>query len=106
MSYLLSPKLLKMGESIYFQCPGCDMLHPYRVEGEAIGPKWAFNGNADKPSFTPSLLVDANRSASRCHLYVTDGRIQYLNDCHHVFAGHTIDLVDIPDLDVWLDNEV
>lgn len=33
MSQLLSPQLLAMGDSLYFHCPGCDMLHPYRVKG-------------------------------------------------------------------------
>ncbi|ASD51202.1 hypothetical protein G379_gp188 [Dickeya phage vB-DsoM-LIMEstone1] len=57
MSQLLSPKLLSMGGSLYFHCPGCNMLHPYRIKGEAQGPMWSWNNNVDFPTFTPSLLV-------------------------------------------------
>lgn len=104
MSQLLSPKLLKMGESIYFHCVGCNMLHPYRIEGDAtIGPVWGYNRNVDKPTFTPSLLVDANRPERRCHLFVTDGRIQYLGDCFHDLKNTTVDMVDIPDPEFWID---
>ena len=30
-----------------------------------------------------------------CHSFVTDGKIQYLNDCTHEYAGQTIELEDI-----------
>ena len=30
-----------------------------------------------------------------CHSFVTDGRIQYLDDCTHELRGQTIDLPDI-----------
>lgn len=101
MSKLLSPKLLSMGESLYFQCPGCDMLHPYHVSGN--GPMWQWNKNAEAPTFTPSLLVDKDRPERRCHLFLTDGKIQFLGDCFHDLKNQTVDMVDIPDLDVWLD---
>ena len=103
MSKLLSPKLLSMGGSIYFHCVGCNMLHPYQVNPEATGPKWTFNGDVVKPTFSPSLLVDRDRPECRCHLFVIDGRIQYLSDCHHSLAGTTIDLVDIPEPEIWVE---
>jgi hypothetical protein len=31
---------------------------------------------------------------SICHSFVTDGRIQFLNDCTHSLAGQTVDLPD------------
>lgn len=103
MSRLLSPKLLQMGGSIYFHCPGCNTLHPYRIKGDAIGPIWGYNGSVDKPTFTPSLLVNSSRPESRCHLFVTDGRIQYLGDCFHELKNTTIDMVDIPEPEIWID---
>lgn len=104
MSYLLSPKLLKMGDSIYFHCPGCNTLHPYRIQGDPTrGPIWGYNGNVEAPTFTPSLLVNNSRPESRCHLYVTDGRIQYLGDCFHNLKNTTIDMVDIPEPEIWID---
>lgn len=79
------------------------MLHPYRVNGEAKGPKWSFNGDYESPTFSPSLLVNPGDKYSQCHLFVTNGQIQYCNDSFHQLSGKTIPMVDIPDLDVWLD---
>ncbi|MDY7565772.1 DUF6527 family protein [Pseudomonas sp. RTC3] len=92
---------------LMFWCPGCDGAH--RIQhGAGSGPRWGWNGNAEKPTFTPSILVsypanpDAGeefkewRTARICHSFVTDGRIQFLGDCTHGLAGQT---VDIPDWD-------
>jgi hypothetical protein len=48
----------------------------------------------DRPTFTPSLLCNQHDPGSRCHLFVTDGRIQFLDDCHHRLAGQTVDMPD------------
>lgn len=103
MSQLLSPQLLSMGNSLYFHCPGCDMLHPYRIKNDGTGPVWAWDHNVTSPTISPSLLVDKDRPESRCHLFLIDGKIKFLEDCHHELKGQTVDMVDIPDLDVWLD---
>jgi hypothetical protein len=64
---------------------------------------------ASSPTFTPSVKVTwpANPNASEefkkwrtervCHLFVTDGRIQFLGDCTHALAGQTVDLPDWED---------
>ncbi|MBV7408781.1 DUF6527 family protein [Maritimibacter sp. DP1N21-5] len=91
------------GGRVAFKCPGCGYMHHVRVEGEGR-PMWSFNGNPDAPTFSPSILVtydgaDAgieDAPPARCHSYVTDGRIQFLNDCTHDLRGQTVDL---PDLD-------
>lgn len=103
MAELLSPKLLSMGDSLYFQCPGCNMLHPYRVRGEPARPMWSWNQSVERPTFTPSLLVNASDPASRCHLFMTDGKIQFLSDSYHHLSGQTVDMVDIPEPEDWLD---
>lgn len=69
-----------------FYCPGCKENHFYTT------PQWSFNGDEEKPTFTPSLLYPTK--AIRCHIFVTDGRIQYLSDCGHELAGQTIDMID------------
>lgn len=94
---------------LMFRCPGCKEAHGITVsrpEGQA-GPVWGWNGNADKPTFTPSVLVtmpqgdrDADgvwriRRTDVCHSFVTDGRIQFLGDCTHALAGQTVDLPEI-----------
>lgn len=79
------------------------MLHPYRVRGDAVGPMWQYNNNPESPTFTPSLLVDKDRPERRCHLFLTDGKIQFLGDCYHDLKNQTVDMVDIPDKDFWVD---
>lgn len=78
-----------------FFCNGCDMPHSISV-GEGQGPRWTYNGNADSPTFTPSVLVSwTERDQPKvCHSFVTDGRIQYLSDCTHSLAGQVVDLPD------------
>jgi len=77
-----------------FHCLGCGYSHGVwttRLEGETH-PLWGFNGNLDKPTFTPSLLV---RGVFVCHSFIKDGKIQYLNDCTHNLAGQTIEMEEI-----------
>ena len=100
---------------LLFWCPGCDGAHGIKV-GEGAGPRWGWNGNADKPTFTPSILcrypkmtAEAEARLERgerlaegeerwphtdevCHSFVNDGRIQFLGDCTHALAGQTVDL--------------
>lgn len=56
--------------------------------------RWTFNGDYEKPTFRPSMLLDAGILGKRSHFYVTNGKIQYLSDCEHSMAGKTIDMVD------------
>lgn len=109
---LISRKLRSVeGGGLMFWCPGCDGPHMLRV-GEGDGPRWGYNGNADAPTFTPSVLVrgvdrltDKEREQVMagqhveprpivCHSFVTYGRIQFLADCTHDLAGFTVDLPD------------
>ncbi len=76
------------GKEYLFQCPGCKCLHSFSV-GNKTGPSWTWNGSMDKPTFTPSLLYPINR---RCHSFVRDGEIVFLNDCFHELAGKTVPL--------------
>lgn len=91
--------------TILFFCPGCDTAH-------GIDPKrWEFNGNLERPTFTPSVLVRftlygpeklpfekydgpgvCEATPAVCHSFVTDGRIRFLGDCTHTLAGQTVDL--------------
>ena len=119
---LLSPVLRSIEKGgLGFFCPGCRQMHVVWT-GEGPGPRWGWNGNTEKPTFTPSVLVtghwytpkgEADEQAwqdagcpaprpkfetadTRCHTFVTDGRIQFLGDCTHALAGHTVDMVDVP----------
>lgn len=100
---------------LMFWCPGCDEAH--RIQhGAGGGPRWTWNGDVEKPTFTPSVLVEGVRrltdqqhaaylatgvhpepEPARCHSFVVDGRIQFLADCTHALAGQTIDLPPWPE---------
>lgn len=90
----------KVVEYYFFYCPGCKHEHVYSVMTDG----WQFNNNIENPSFTPSLLntqkilnetTGVYEEKSRCHLYVTDGKIVYCGDCTHEFNGQTIELSEL-----------
>lgn len=94
------------GDVLLFECPGCEMLHAVRVrarEGGALpgdGPVWTWNGSLEAPTCTPSVLVrwthGEERAERRCHLFVKEGRLEFLSDCTHALAGRTIELPLLP----------
>lgn len=96
----LSPILRDTSDNgLMFWCPGCN--HAHRIQyGAGAGPRWGWNGNPERPTFTPSVLVTyegANAGVDGappavCHSFVTEGRIQFLSDCTHRLAGQTVDL--------------
>lgn len=78
---------------------------------------WGFNGDLERPTFTPSLLLRYDRHEPPvtvsnmaewerqpwpqkvvpyvCHSFINAGRIQFLGDCTHELAGQTVDLLEI-----------
>lgn len=103
---------------LIFWCQGCGEAHGVSVErppGQP-GPVWGWNGDIERPTFTPSVLVtrktwtppvtpknldewkrapwEQHPVDNVCHTFVTDGRIQYLSDCTHHLAGQTVDMVE------------
>lgn len=102
----------KNKEYWWFDCPGCGARH--KVDG-----RWSFNGDVDKPTFRPSFLASTGHyvnngakgncwcdyeertgeespfECGRCHSFVTDGKIQFLNDSTHDLAGQTVELPEI-----------
>ena len=111
------------GGRLMFWCPGCREPHMVRVQ-DGTGPGWGYNGDPERPTFTPSVLVTSGHympghdpakgcyctnpppdddgwgfACARCHSFVTDGRIQFLGDCTHAMAGQTVDLSDWPEGD-------
>ena len=78
----------------YFRCPGCNSSH-------FVNDGWTWNGSVEKPTFSPSILVQGVKKAfgppfdptpTVCHSYVVEGRIQYLGDSTHALAGQVVDL--------------
>jgi hypothetical protein len=96
------------GQRAAFWCPGCDTAHSITVNA-ADG--WGWNGDLERPTFTPSVLVHSHATlidstlegaaltapgnctvTPQCHSFVTEGRIQFLGDSTHPLAGQTVDL--------------
>lgn len=128
MTNLLSPRLAQCSDGAYgiglqFFCPGCKEDHIVWVGGGS-GPRWTYNGNPERPTFAPSILIRSGHFASHwkegdscwctwreeegedpgfacgiCHSFVTDGAIQFLPDCTHALAGQTVQLPDLPQKD-------
>jgi hypothetical protein len=72
-----------------FQCPGCGFLH-------ALDKRWTITGTDDAPTANPSVLNTQpwKKAGTRCHLFIRNGNIEYLNDCTHDLAGKTIPMED------------
>ena len=53
----IGSKLRAMADGLVaFWCPGCDEAHTVRPR-PAASPSWEFNGDGDRPTFAPSILV-------------------------------------------------
>lgn len=84
-----------------FYCPGCNEEHNFKYysdKNKYIDPNtdpWRFNYDFNKPTITPSILVTCSHINQRCHSYITDGVIKYLDDCSHFLKGTTIELSEI-----------
>jgi len=101
-----------------FECPACGNNHAPVVSRPpgSVGPTWGWNGDVERPTFTPSLLVRGTVPLTQaqldaydrgeglptpiprvCHSFIRDGRIEFLSDCTHALAGQTVDLPEIED---------
>lgn len=108
-----------------FWCQGREEYHLVNTMNEPGHPVWGFNGDFDKPTFTPSVLVRSGHytessaakrgecwcnfnerfpdqaqtrfKCQQCHSFVTDGMIQYLGDSSHALAGQTVVLIRGPE---------
>jgi hypothetical protein len=91
-------KLHRLSEdTLVFHCPGCACSHGVRVSRTGPNPLetegcWGWNGSIDLPTITPSILCNKHDPSMRCHSFVRDGKIQFLNDCFHKLAGHTVEI--------------
>ena len=95
-----------------FDCPGCKKGHQVWTK-PGNGACWQFNGDVERPTINPSLLVrypwfkefieykedgkpligkQGTEFTYVCHSFIRDGKIQFLNDCTHELAGRTVEL--------------
>lgn len=91
--------LLRRGSTGYFHwCPACEMMHPLPDGKDSPGGGWQFNGNVDRPTFTPSFkqtyvhwtggIAEDGRGLGEkqdrvCHYIITNGLIQFCSDSWH-----------------------
>ena len=68
--------------SFVFHCPGCKCAHGFNST-------WTWNNDFDKPTVSPSLLSIGEK---KCHLFIRDGKLQFLSDCEHELKNQTIDI--------------
>ena len=93
-------KVHKVHENYFvFECPGCGSLHSIQT------PHWTFNGDLEKPTVSPSILVHEGHNTPLCHSFVTDGKIQFLDDCGHELKGQTVDIPDWTSMKEVLDRD-
>jgi len=82
-------------EYVTWHCPGCESGHGVPVNGHSSKRNWSWNGSLDSPTLNPSVLVNVgggNPTVPICHCFIRDGKIQFLADCTHKLAGHTVDV--------------
>lgn len=91
------------GGNVGHYCLGCQCMHIIYCgsPNPANGARWQFNKKFDLPTFEPSILITADfppedGGPEMCHYFIANGRIQYLGDCTHVYAGKTIELPEFP----------
>ena len=92
------------------------MLTGVRVVPKCIGSipdTWSFNGNVERPTFTPSVKITgkqritdglANGNAAPtgkaldgcCHYILTDGVLNFCGDCTHALVGKSVPLPPLP----------
>ncbi len=70
-------------DSWMFWCPGCQRPHPY-------DSRWTMTGTLACPTFRPSLVLNRDWPEGRCHLFITEGRIEFQSDCFHELKGQTV----------------
>lgn len=82
-----------------FWCPGCQCAH-------GVNDSWAII-TGERPTISPSVLVNGSVPAEqrraagmpRCHLFVREGRLEFLSDCDHELAGTTVDMQPMPGME-------
>lgn len=79
-------------DHFYFFCPGCGCTHSFRTGPGK--PRWSWNNDFNRPTVRPSI----NYTVVKCHFYVEDGMIRYLDDCRHELANQTVEMEDIDEM--------
>lgn len=97
-------------KAVAIACKACDEEHTIFTKApQGFQAEWRFNGDYDKPTFSPSVRVQFTKYENgfqnwepgqetediTCHFNITEGKIIYHGDCTHSMKGKTIELPDI-----------
>lgn len=82
-------------------CPGCEEAHGiwFRRSAGTTGPTWAWDGNKDAPTTSPSIrcyTIKNGAEVTLCHYHLKAGMIEFCGDCPHHLNGQTVPLPDWP----------
>ena len=90
----VSPYLRRAEGRYMHWCPGCNRMHP-------LPDGWTFNGDVNRPTFTPSFkhTIGQNPDGSfiTCRYILTNGVLNFCNDCHHPLSGKPVPLPELPE---------
>ena len=82
-------------------CPACNGPHGIATgQPNSSGAIWSFNGNLERPTFTPSVRFFTTESGvehTLCHYFITDGSIVFCGDNPHALNGQTVPLPEYPE---------
>jgi len=77
-----------------FPSPAGRIIIPVMIGGTRQGtPNWTWNGDINSPTLKPSILTTNHKL--RCHSFVNNGKVQFLDDCTHDLAGQTLDMLEV-----------
>ena len=105
-------EVMRRGQTAFFHwCPACEEMHP-------LPHSWDFDGNVEKPTFSPSFAqtfvhwtegVDEETNLGRgekqhrlCHYIITGGIINFCSDSWH----RRTDSVPMPPIPEHLRSEI
>ena len=82
-------------------CPGCREMHHIHTDApNSNGAQWSFDGNAESPTFTPSVNISSHDeedgTTERCHYNLTAGVLNFCGDSTHSLAGQPVPLPPLP----------
>lgn len=98
MSIHLSRVLRRANDFTFMHyCPGCKSTHQFWVNPPS-GPSWTYDGNAEKPTVSPSLRHSWGPNKC-CHYFIRKGNLVFCGDCTHALAGQTVPMQPFPRLD-------
>ena len=89
------------GPAVMMYMPGYNEIIMIPVNYPQTHPGWYWNGDKEKPTFSPSLLTKSYRGQQdiRNHVFIRNGVIEFLSDCSHELAGKKG--IELPRLCDW-----